>query len=180
MPELQDVEEPLSMSDKALRVLGVTVIVVMAIFWAWILSGAPKKTNPDYLDDREWVSFAIDRCEEMRADIARLPNALDAETADERADTLELANAAIGEMLDDLEATMPTEGDDAVRLKGWLRDWRTHEADRIAYAEILREDPDAQFGVSEHPEFNDHVDEVIRVFADVNDMQACRVPGDVG
>lgn len=180
MPESQDVEEPLSMSDKALRVLGVTVVVVMAIFWVWILSGAPRKDNPDLLDDREWVADAIERCEQMRTELAELPNSLEAESADERADTLEEANTIVGEMLDDLESTAPTETDDADRLRGWFRDWRLHEQDRIDYVDVLRRHPNAQFGVTEHPDFNDPIDEVIRVFADVNDMKACRVPGDVG
>lgn len=179
MPEATDVEEPLSMSDKALRVVGVTIILVMALFWIWVLSGAPRKQNPDRLDDREWAAYADERCERLRRDIARLPNALDASTAEARADTLDEANELVGEMLDDLEATKPTSGDDARRLEGWLRDWRLHEQDRIAYADILRRDPKAQLGVTEHPDFNDPIDEVIRVFADVNDMQACRVPGDV-
>lgn len=180
MPRSPEDEQPLSMSDKALRVLGVTVVVGMAIFWAWILSGAPQKDNPDRLDDREWAEYADGRCEQMRADIAKLPNALEAESAEDRANTLAEANRIVGDMLDDLEATMPTEGEDAVRLEGWMRDWRLHEKDRIEYVDVLRADPNAQFGVTEHPDFNDPIDEVIRVFADVNDMKACRVPGDVG
>lgn len=178
--EHADVEQPLGMTDKALRVLGVAVVLGMLVFWAWILSGAPKKLNPDYLDDRDWVAYADGRCEEMRVGIAGLPNAIEAETPQERAETLARANEIIADMLDDLEASRPREGDDVERLDGWFRDWRIYEADRVRFLERLRTGEPARFDVTEHPDFNEQVDEVIRVFADVNDMRACRVPGDVG
>jgi len=176
----RDVEEPLGMTNKALRALGIAAVVSMVLFWAWILSGGPKKPNPDELDDRSYVTFAEQRCSRLRTDIEALPNALDATSAAERADTIEEANGLLREMVDDLEARAPTAGKDHKRLSGWLADWRTYEGDRERYVDALRQDPGARFNVTEHPDFSDPVDEVIRVFADVNGMPACRVPGDVG
>ena len=35
------------------RALAIGAVVAMVIFWVWIFSGAPKRTNPDYLEDRD-------------------------------------------------------------------------------------------------------------------------------
>lgn len=174
------VDEPLGMQNTALRALAVVAILAMIVFWAWILTGGPKKTNPDYLDDRTFVTFANGRCQQLRDDLATLPNSISEPNAKARADTLDKANAMLSEMLDDLEAKAPTTGDDGLSLKGWFKDWRTYEKDRQNYAALLRKDPTAQMTVSENEELRDGVDDAIRTFADVNDMRDCRVPGDVG
>ena len=179
-PESDEVEEPLSMTNTALRAAAVVAVLAMIGFWGWIFSGAPKKNNPDYLDNRSFVDFAEARCTTLREDLAALPNAREATTADARADQLVEANKLVAAMIADLEAKAPTVGDDKVRLDGWLTDWSTYLGDRERYAVTLRTDPNAQMDVSEHPTFNDGVDETIRVFADVNNMKACRTPGDVG
>jgi len=104
-----------------------------------------------------------------------------AHTPAERADLLDRATVMVTEMVDDIEADAPASGDDAVSLRGWFSDWRTYLADRDAYADRLRVDPDAKFLVSENGEFEDSVDKTIEVFAeDANDIDACATPGDVG
>jgi hypothetical protein len=168
------------MTTTALRALAVLAALAMILFWGWILTGGPKKANPDRLDDRAYVTWAKARCTTLREDLATLPNAVTAKTAAARADTLDRANAMVSTFIDDLTAKAPTTGDDGVRLRGWLGDWRTYEGDRERYADELRVDPKAQMVVSEHPKFRNGVDETIRVFADVNDMRECRTPGDVG
>lgn len=178
---LPDAAEPLAVPSKLGRILAVVVALAMVVFWIWILSGGPRTPNADRLDDRAYVTRTERRCEQLRRDLRALPSAQASATAIERADVLDRATAVVSEMVDDIEADAPTSGDDARSLRGWFADWRTYLADREAYADRLRIDPDAKFLVSENPELKDSVDKTIEVFAeDANDIDACATPGDVG
>ena len=156
------------------------VIIGTVIFWVWIFSGAPKRSNPDRLDDRTFVTNTHARCRELRRELDRLEGAEAATSAVARADVLAVANERVALMIDDLEASAPTTGDDGERLRGWFGDWRTYLEDREAYERALRTDPGAKMTVSENAVLSDGVDKTIEVFADVNDMPDCATPGDVG
>lgn len=162
------------------RVAAVVLIVGTVVFWLWIFSGAPKRANPDRLDDRAFVERTHERCQELRRELDRLPDARIAEDAAERAAVLDRANVLVAAMVDEIEADSPTTGDDAERTRGWLADWRTYVGDREAYAAALRQDPDARMTLSENDALSDGVDKTIEVFSDVNDMPDCATPGDVG
>lgn len=179
-PSLSEVDEPLAMSWTLGRVLALMVAVATVLFWAWIFTGGPKATNPDRLDDREYVAFAQQRCGQLTAGLADLPNAFTAETANERAGVIDEANVLVSSMVDDLEARAPTSGDDGKSLRGWIADWRIYVGDRESYADRLREDPMAPMQITENTELHDGVDKTIEIFADVNDMPGCATPGDVG
>ncbi|MEZ5178916.1 MAG: hypothetical protein R2746_11760 [Acidimicrobiales bacterium] len=104
------------------------------------------RPNPDRLDDRAFVA----RRSSLRAPAGRPRRTAgpgDFGSAEGRADVLDQANAMVATMVDDLEADAPTTGDDAVRMEGWIADWRTYLADRD-YALCLREDPDAKLLIS--------------------------------
>ena len=177
----REVDEPLAMTWSAGRVAGVIAAVAMLLFWIWILSGAPKRMNPDHLADEAFLARAEARCLELREDIGALPAAADIATATERAEVLDEANDLLADMIDDLETTAPTEGDDAKIVAGWLSDYRIYLADREAYADALRTDPDAQLILTENDRLSDGVDKTIQVFTtDANDLDACDTPGDVG
>ena len=166
--------------SRAGRVAAVMVIVATVMFWVWIFSGAPKRSNPDRLSDRAFVERSHRRCQELRRELDGLPAARIAASASERADVLTRANVLVSAMVDELEADAPTTGDDDQRLRGWFGDWHTYLDDREAYVEALRSDPEARMTVTENSELSDGVDKTIEVFADVNDMPDCATPGDVG
>lgn len=177
-----EVDEPLAMRWNPWRIAAVIAVLAMALFWAWILSGGPRKANPDYLDDRSYAEAAETRCQTLRNDLDAqgllIPG--DFDDAAQRADELDVANGLVTAMVDDLEAMAPTQGDDGIRLRGWLTDWRSYLADREAYAAALRTNPEARLLLTENETLRDSVDRTIKIFVDVNEMPACATPGDVG
>jgi hypothetical protein len=177
LPEAE-VEEPLSMSWSVGRVLAVSAMVAMAIFWAVVFLGIPRQENPDRLDDRAFVDRTIDRCDALLADLAELPNGSFIEGAEERADVLDRATDRLEVMVEEIDADAPG-GDDAKSVQGWLADWRTYIGNRRDFAQRLREDPGARL-LLDQSLGGDSVDKPIEIFADVNDMPTCATPGDVG
>jgi len=161
------------------RVLTVVAVLVLVGFWAWIFAGGPEKANPDYLSDRAFASWAQDQCTATNRRIDALQPAREATSADQRADVVDQASDELTLLVDDLEAKAPTTGDDAVRMQGWVSDWRTWIRDRRRYTAALRADPRAQFLVSAN-EAGDSIDRPIKNFADINDIPECAPPLDVG
>jgi hypothetical protein len=172
-------EGPLAMTWSVGRVAAVVAVLAIVVFWAWVFSGAPKKDNPDLLDDRAYAAQLEERCQQLRDDLQALPSAVDLDDVTQRVAVLDDANAVVDAFLDDLEASAPTEGPDATAVEGWLGDWRTYLANREDYANRLLEDDGARLLLDESP-LGDPVDKTIEVFADVNAIPACATPGDVG
>ena len=175
----REVDQPLGQTWTAGRVAMVAAFGMMAAFWIVIWSGVLAKENPDRLDDRAYVERLEARCQQLRDDLDALPRPTDTPEADERAEVLEQANDLVAAFVEDIEADAPTVGDDGVSMAGWIADWQTYVANREDFVERLREDPEARFLVDE-TDFGDSVDQTIEVFADVNGMEACATPGDVG
>lgn len=159
------------------RVVVAGAVILMALFWIWILTGGPRKQNPDYLSDRDWVADAEALCAATRDDVDALPRAEAAGSAAERADVLDDANDLVAAMLVDLGEPLPADDGDIAVVRPWLDDWATYLGDRRAFADALRTDAEAQFLVTE--KFNDPIDTVIKTFADVNDMPSCAPFGDL-
>jgi hypothetical protein len=101
-------------------------------------------------------------------------------TAAERADVVARADAAFGDMLDDLEGMLhlAPAGDQRLRASEWLADWRTYLGDREDYVEALRADPGARLLVSEKPGEGRHITGWIDEFAKANRMPSCVTPAD--
>jgi hypothetical protein len=182
--------EPRTRRFSIARVLTVAAVLGMTLLWIWILSGAPKRRNPDYLHDRAWVAKAGERCTEAVARIDELPEATTAATPQERVETVEEANAVLVDLVADLRADEPegsddNRADDRRVVKLWLDDWDRFLEARVDYAERLRAyDPD---GDTDIPRFllpenqkGDGIDRPIKSFADVNEIPQCATPGDVG
>lgn len=178
-PPEAETAEPMAMTWSVGRVVAVLLMLAMVAFWAWIFSGGPKKTNPDYLDDRAFADRTHQACQDLRDDLAELPNAAWTESPDERADVLVDANLVVEDFIAAVEADAPTTGDDVVRVGGWLTDWRIYLEDRQNYVEALRTEENPRFMVSVS-ELGDSVDKTIEIFADVNNIPDCATPGDVG
>lgn len=160
------------------RILAVVAGLAMVVFWIWILSGAPRRHNPDYLADRGWAARAESTCRATAAELAELPRAEQTPRAGRRADVVDRASGHLEAMVERLGRPLPEGGDDARLARAWLADWRTYLANRRDYTRRLRDDPRAQFLVAE--KFRDPIDTVISTFAEVNDMATCAPPGDVG
>lgn len=161
------------------RVVVVVLVVAMIGMWGYVLYLAfvpGRQPPPDRLDDPGFATAAQERCAEALDEIAVLPRAVDAATADDRADVVEDANRRLDAMLDDLEAMVPG-GEDGELVTEWLADWRTYLGDRAAYAVALRSDPDAQLLVSAKD--RDQVTEYLDAFARDNRMISCGTPIDV-
>jgi hypothetical protein len=161
------------------RIAAVIVGLGIALFWIWILSGAPAKDNPDQLDDPAYVEALQARCIALREDIGELPLPEETPTAPERAVVIGEANDLIAVFISDVEADAPTEGDDAISMAGWLKDWKLYLANREDYVDRLSEDSSARLLVDES-ELGDPVDRTIQVFAEINRIPECATPGDAG
>ncbi len=177
--EPPQVDEPMSMRLSIGRVLAVATMLAIALFWTVVFSGLPKRTNPDYLDDRAFVSRTETRCDELLADLDELPNGSFIEDANQRADVLVEATDLVEDMVDAIEADAPRDGDDALSVQGWIKDWRTYIENRRDYAMRLRTDPEARL-LLDQSLGGDSVDKPIEVFAGVNGIPTCATPGDVG
>lgn len=158
------------------RSLAVLVALAIALLWIWALV-VGSQTPPGVLDDREFVAQADEICQGAAARLAELPPAYEATSAVERAAVVDRSNEILGEMVSELRAIAPTEGDDAGMVDGWLADWEQYVEDRGSYADRLREDEMARFYVTERD--GDQVTEPVGTLAEVNGMGACATPNDL-
>lgn len=161
------------------RLLTVVTVLALVGFWIWILSGAPKRANPDRVDDRALVATTQNRCKEAIQTIDELPAAADTHTAKARATVVDEATTVLDQLIDRIEADAPSAGDDAVRFRGWIRDWRTYLGNRRDYTRRLQHNQRAAFLLNVN-QAGDSVDRAITNFADINDIPGCDAPGDVG
>lgn len=158
--------------------LGVSVVLAVVLMWIWIFSGAPKKVNPDRLDDRAWAERAEETCRATMEGVDARSSTSSGQSPDQRGDAIDASSDDLEAMLARLADPLPESEADREVVRPWLDDWASLIEDRRTYADAVREDPDARFLTSE--KFNDGLDDVIGIFADVNDMPSCGPAGDVG
>ena len=159
--------------------IGISAIVLFAVFWIGATIWFFGNDNPDRLDDREWVAEAEARCAETRDELDRLPQAREAANMVDRAEQIEASTAVLAEMTADLAASAPGGGDgELVAL--WLESWRVYLGDRQAHADALRAGEDRQFRVTVDPDRGDGVDALLDAFAGRNRMPSCGDPLDIG
>lgn len=160
------------------RVVGVVAMLAIALFWIWIFSGAAKKQNPDFLEDRAWTDRAEATCTTTMAVVDDRAAPAGRQGRAERADAIDASTEDLRAMLAELASPLPVDDSDRALVRQWLDDWDRLLGDRTTYAAAVRVNPDAQFLTEE--KFKDPLDKVIEVFADVNEMPACGPAGDVG
>jgi hypothetical protein len=153
-------------------------MVAVALFWFWIFSGAPRRDNPDRLEDRAWVERAEDTCARTMAGVDERSETAGREDRVARADAIDASSADLRAMVGALRDPLPDGAGDREVVERWLADWEELIANRETYADAVRDDPGARLLLTE--KFDDPIDRVIEVFADVNDMPACGPAGDVG
>jgi hypothetical protein len=157
------------------QVLGGVAALAMVGFWFYLFVLADPDT-PDELDDPAFAEAAGPICAEMQEAIDDLPPAREADSPEERAETVDQANQLIAETIDELEAVAPQEGQDARIVRGWLEDWRTYLEDRQEYAGRLAAGEDAELLVTARG--TGQITVTMDRFADINDLPDCRVPLD--
>ena len=150
----------------------------MAALWLWAWFGPADRHPPGVLADRTFPEQAQQICTRTAGVIAALPPAYASPNATARAGVIDRANAALGDMLDQLDAIAPPDqGRDGTMIHQWLTDFRTYLGDRVTYANALREDPNAHMLVTEKA--GQQITEPIRFFATYNHMDQCVPPGDL-
>jgi hypothetical protein len=158
--------------------VGVTVFLLIALMWIWIFSGAPRRHNPDYIDDRGWVRDAEATCAATKERIDDRTAAAGTQDTGARADAIDESTDDLEAMLVDLRDPLPDGSGDRSVVEPWLADYDQLLDDRRDYADAVRENPDARFLTTE--KFNDPLDRVVQTFAEVNEMRSCIPAGDVG
>lgn len=162
--------------SRALVVLAIVGMVGMWVYVLYLAIGPGRQPPPDRLTDPTFAQAAQVRCSAALDAVAALPRAVEAPDADARADVVHQANQVFASMLDDLEALAPA-GEDGELVLAWLADWRTYLADREAYVEAVRVDPEARLLVTAKD--SDQITEFIDAFAADNKMISCGTPIDV-
>jgi hypothetical protein len=161
------------------RVALLVIVMAMLAMWGYVLYlafGPGRQPPPDQLADPSFGQAAQAVCEAAHVDVGALPPAVEAQTAAERAEIVAEANERFATMVDDLEPLAP-DGEDGEIVAEWIADWRTYLADREAYADALRSDPEARLYVTAKD--SEQVTEYIDAFAADNHMAACATPIDV-
>lgn len=159
-------------------VVGVTVFLLIVLMWIWIFSGAPRKQNPDYLDDRAWVEDAEDTCAATQEEIDERTADAGNQDLEARADAIDASTDDVEAMLADLRDPLPDNASDRSVVEPWLADYANLVEDRREYADAVRVNADARFYTTE--KFSDPLNRVVQTFAETNEMKSCIPAGDVG
>jgi len=175
------------------RWLGGLFVVGSFVFWAWAFSPWARTENPARLDNRDFVAWADQRCEEAQSAIAALPTARQAASREERAEQVDRATEEVESLVEDLRTraraslATATEGDgppDADLVGDWLADWDVYVSDRRSHSDRLRtadeDTPDRELrfllvDMTEGSTYTERMDG----FSRLNNMDNCQVPGDV-
>lgn len=164
-----------------MRVVLGCISVAIAAFWVWALFFPPKQSVAK-VSDVEWTQRAVVVCETANirrnelADTRRIED-VGAGALAERADLIDRATDIIDDMIDELEATAPTIGDDRRLVETWIGYYRTLMDDRRDYTVVLR--------AGDNPPFPESVidgspiSEYINDFTVANRMKACSAPADL-
>ena len=161
------------------RIAAIAFAVFAVGFWIFAFSPIARGLFQavDQLEDEGLVLQIEARCVSALEDLDALPSIRSAETPQERAGNVLLANAALFEMTDDI-AALGTAFEDDGRLIGlWLSDWDIYMEDRVTHAERLGQGEDVRFLNTEADGV--FIAERMNGFARVNNMDSCQVPGDL-
>src|SRR5690606_29139489 len=138
--------------------------------------GGDRSNPPDRLDDPAFAAAAEPLCAGAVAGIEALGLPTEVSSPQERADLVEAEVGLLDDLVSSLEALPRPDGEQGEGVRTWLADWRTHIADREAWAADVRVGDDHAF--LESARGNEPVSAVIDNFAEVNDMESCATPGD--
>lgn len=161
------------------------VVAVLALSglvgaWVYVLFIYDPGLMIDELGDRTFPTAAEEICSATASQLAELPPANLATGPEDRADTVDVSNRLLADMVDRLRPLTP-DGPPEVRagVSEWLDDWVTYIGDRQQYADGLRVDEDTRFLESTKGAPNRGITRAINGFAEVNRMESCTTPGDL-
>lgn len=169
---------PSSLISKVFKVLAGLVVAASFSTWVYVYSGQADRPPPDLFDDTSLAARAEALCTAAVADVEAMPGARDAVDAADRAGQIRVSTARFETMVDDLAAMRPTTEEDRIILDGFVGDWRTMLRDRLTHADVLLDDPTAQFLLSDIGA--ERLDRRMTRVANTNAMYACVAPTDVG
>lgn len=153
----------------------------VAVFgaWVWAIFIYDPGLLVDELADRSFPEAAEPICADAMAQLDELPRAESTDDPVERAAVIDRADALLTGMVGRLRPLAPTSPPAAAEaVNEWLGDWEVHIVDRARYAAALRDDADARF--TESVKGSKQLSRAVDGFAQVNRMNSCETPGDVG
>jgi hypothetical protein len=156
-------------------VLAVLVVAATIGMWAYLFLIADPGV-PDELDDDTFPTAGQAICADAIARIDDLPAAQEATSPQDRAVVVAEANEILTEMVADLRAIAPTEGQDERLTRLWLDDWDIYLTDRADYADRLAAGEDAELLVTARGA--GQITVTLDHFAVVNHMEDCQSPLD--
>jgi len=179
-PPRSDRPRPWYSSPKGLlKAAGVGLALSSFAVWGYAYSGRADRPTPDLLTDQAFPAAAQRICATAVADIAAMPQALDARDGAERADQVRASTARFEQMIDELAATVGGTPRDVAIQEAWLDDWRVMVQDRYRYAEAVADDPAAPYYMTDTGA-NERLDRRITRLATTNRMLSCSSPEDLG
>lgn len=162
----------------AFRVVAGLIIAASFGVWVYAYSGLADREAPDLLADQQLVADAERICAAALADVAALPNALEAADGPERAQQIRVATDRFEQMVAELDRLPTFDERDGRIFKSWLSDWRVVLGDRRDYADRIEVDPAAQFLITDTG-VDERLDRRLTRFANTNRMVSCAAPTDV-
>jgi len=160
-------------------ILALLLVLALVAGWIFVLFIYRPSHQLDELSDARFPKAAEKICAVTMAQVGDLPPASQAANAEARSKVVTQADALLGGMVAQLDTIAPTGNDKAsAGVREWVADWRNHIGDRDQYAEALRTNSDARF--LESTKGTRQLSRAIDGFAEVNKMESCSTPGDVG
>jgi hypothetical protein len=147
-------------------------IVALIVFWVWALLFATKEAV-NKIGDTAWAERAEATCRVYEQQLRDL-DALASADLEVRADLVVASTDLLGEMLDDIVATPPSDDKGRAIVPDWEQDYRTLLDDRYRYAEQLRAGENVAF--TETAVDGVPITERIEKFTLDNEMPACAPP----
>lgn len=179
-PSGADRPRPWYSSPKGLlKAAGVGLALSSFGVWGYAYSGRADRPTPDLLADQAFPAAAERICATAVADIAAMPQALDARDGAERAGQVRASTARFEQMIGELAAAVSGTPRDVAIEQAWLDDWRVMVTDRYRYADAVAEDPAAPYYMTDTG-VNERLDRRITRLAATNGMRSCSYPDDVG
>lgn len=161
------------------RGLGVLAFLAMAGFWIWAFNNRDSIPHPDEFDDPVFVEAAETLCAARQGAIADLPLATAVKDARERSSLVEAGTVELELMVVQLDRlAAPTDPKGAAGVERWLDDYALYLSDRRRYSAVLATGEDPPFTISGNAD-GVRVTDLLRTFAEVNEMRSCAPAGDV-
>jgi hypothetical protein len=157
------------------------ILAVNVVFWGAILVWTMVGDHPDhlitYIEDRRFPEAAEPVCARAVDQMRALERDPVADSADERATTVDLSNDILRGMLAELRQLPRPEGVEGEWVAQWLDDWDTHVGDRQRWADGLRDGENEPF--TETAREGEQISQYVDFFAEANEMESCETTHDV-